>query len=109
MQFSLGLENNIFKLRQKLVQEEWESDGYKTFSIQDPKPRTIHKASVRDRILYHAVYRILYPIFDCTFIHDSYSSRKDKGTHAGIKRLNIWVRKLSRNYTYPTYALKCDI
>ncbi|MFH1473230.1 MAG: reverse transcriptase/maturase family protein [bacterium] len=107
--FSLNLENNIFALRKKLILGRWMSDGYTVFSIQDPKPRKIHKATVQDRILYHAVYRVLYSLFDSTFIHDSYSSRKGKGTHAGIERLNIWVRKLSRNYTHPIYALKCDI
>jgi len=107
--FSLNLENNIFKLRDELVSGNWVCGGYKKFSIKDPKPRTIHKATVRDRVLYQAIYRILYPIFDKTFIFDSYSSRVGKGTHAGIKRLNAPLRKLSRNYTKPVYALKCDI
>jgi len=92
-----------------LISRNWICGGYKEFSIRDPKPRTIHKATVRDRVMYQAVYRVLYPIFDSTFIFDSYSSRKDKGTHAGIKRLNMFLRKLSRNYSLPVYALKCDI
>jgi retron-type reverse transcriptase len=87
----------------------WVSDGYRKFYIKDPKPRTIHKASVRDRVLYQAIYRILYPIFDKTFIFDSYSSRDGKSTHIAIKRLSTWIRKLSKNYTKPTFALKCDI
>jgi len=107
--FSLNLENNIFKLRDELVAGSWVCGGYKKFSIKDPKPRTIHKATVGDRVLYQAIYRILYPIFDKTFIFDSYSSRVGKGTHAGIKRLNASLQKLSRNYTKPVYALKCDI
>jgi len=96
-------------LNDELISRNWICGGYKEFSIRDPKPRTIHKATVRDRVMYQAVYRVLYPIFDSTFIFDSYSSRKDKGTHAGIKRLNMFLRKLSRNYSLPVYALKCDI
>ncbi len=107
--FSLNLEDNIFKLREELVSQNWKCSGYKNFSIKDPKPRSIHKAVVRDRVLYQAVYRVLYPIFDRTFIFDSYSSRNGKGTHAGISRLNVFLRKLSHNYTRPVYALKCDI
>lgn len=107
--FLLNLENNIFQLREELLNGKWICGGYKKFVVKDPKLRTIHKATVRDRILYQAVYQILYPIFDKTFIFDSYSSRVGKGTHAGIKRLNICLRKLSRNYTKPVYALKCDI
>lgn len=107
--FSLNLENNIFNLRDELIAKNWTCDGYKKFSINDPKPRIIHKATVRDRVLYQAVYRILYPLFDNTFIFDSYSSRNGKGTHAGIKRLNMFLRKLSGNYIKPVYVLKCDI
>ena len=109
MEFSLNLENNIFALQKELTSKSWICDGYKSFYINDPKPRAIHKATVRDRVLYQAVYRVLYPIFDKTFIFDSYSSRTGKGTHAGIKRLNIFLRKLSQNYKKPIYALKCDI
>lgn len=109
IEFSLNLENNIFKLREELLGGVWVCGGYKKFSIKDPKPRTIHKATIRDRVLYQAVYQVLYSIFDKTFIFDSYSSRKGKGTHAGIKRLDVFLRKLSRNYTQPVYALKCDI
>lgn len=109
IEFSLNLENNIFALRDELLAQAWKCGGYIKFLINDPKPRIIHKATVRDRVLYQAIYRVLYPIFDKTFIFDCYSSRNDKGTHAGIKRLNVFLRKSSINYTQTTYALKCDI
>src|SRR3989338_7315779 len=109
IEFALNLEDNIFALRYELILGKWICGGYVKFSIKDPKPRIIHKATVRDRVLYQAVYRVLYPIFDKTFIHDVYSSRKEKGTHAGIKRLNVFLRKLSSNYNKPVYALRCDI
>ena len=108
-EFSLNLENNIFELRDKLVSHDWQCGGYEEFSINDPKPRKIHKALVIDRVLYQAVYQVLYSIFDQGFIFDSYSSRKGKGVHAAIKRLEIFLIKISRNYTKPVYALKCDI
>jgi len=50
----------------------YQHGGYKAFNISDPKPRNIHKASVRDRVLHHAIYRQLYPFFDWTFIADSF-------------------------------------
>lgn len=96
-------------MRDELLTGDWVCGGYKKFFVKDPKLRTIHKAPIKDRILYQAVYQVLYPIFDRTFISDSYSSREGKGTHAGVKRLNVILRKLSRNYTKPVYALKCDI
>ena len=107
--FELSLEDNIFRLHEELSLGTWKPDPYIVFQVQDPKLRTIHKASVRDRVLYQAIYRSLYQVFDKSFIHDVYSSRDVKGTHAGVERLDKFVRKVSKNFTQPTYVLKCDI
>ncbi len=64
---------------------------------------------MRDRVLFQGVYQQLYQIFDRGFIHDSYASREGKGTHAGVKRFEIFAKKVSANYTKPALVLKCDI
>jgi len=64
---------------------------------------------VRDRVLHHAIFRILCPIFDKTFIFDSYSCRDEKGTLKAVLRLEQFCRKASRNNHKIIYALKCDI
>ncbi len=69
----------------------------------------MHKAKVRDRIIHHAIYRVLYPIFDPSFIYNSYSCRIDKGTHRAVERLNTFIRKTSKNYSGSCFILKCDI
>ncbi len=87
----------------------WTNEPYVPRRITDPKPRLIHVASVRDRVLFQAVYHYLYQIFDSSFIHDSYASRENKGTHAGVYRLEKFARKVSANDTKPAFVLKCDI
>lgn len=82
---------------------------YQEFKINDPKPRVIHKASARDRILHRAVYRILYPYFDRKFICDSYSCRNGKGTHKALHQFEQFARKVSKNNTKQCWVLKCDI
>ena len=82
--FSLKLINNILPLNNELVKQVYKHGGYEAFKINDPKPRDIHKASVRDRLLHHALYRILYPFFNRKFIADSFSCRIGKGTHKAI-------------------------
>lgn len=109
LKFELTLEDNLFQLHEKLVAGIWKPDPYIAFRINDPKPRIIHKASVRDRVLFQAVYRKLYPVFDSTFIFDSYSSRLGGGTHRAVKRLAFFARKLTGNYRNIGLALKCDI
>jgi retron-type reverse transcriptase len=107
--FLLNLESNIFRLHQELASGRWVADPYIAFYVRDPKLRHIHKASVRDRVLYQAVYRILYRVFDPHFISDSYSCRDSKGLHKGFKRLEFFIRKSTRNYRRTSYALKCDV
>ncbi|MFA6405009.1 MAG: reverse transcriptase domain-containing protein [Candidatus Paceibacterota bacterium] len=109
VEFELRLEENLFKLHEDLESGSWQPDPYRISFIQDPKPRKIHEPSVRDRVLYQAIYSKLNIIFDESFIHDSYASRKWKGTHKGIKRFEIFARKITANYTKVAYVLKCDI
>src|SRR3989344_2406155 len=108
-EFEFNLEDNLFQLHQELKDKIYRHSPYTAFYITDPKLRHIHKACVRDRILHHAVFRILYPIFDRQFIFDSYSCRLGKGTHRAITRLKSFCQKLSQNNSRNIFALKCDI
>ncbi len=108
-QFEINLESNLFELHNLLSAGKWKPHPYKEFSVYDPKLRKIHRASVRDRILYQAVYRILYQIFDSGFIFHSYSSRNSKGIYAGINSFEKYINKISKNHTRVCHVLKCDI
>jgi RNA-directed DNA polymerase len=108
-EFSKNLMENIFDLHKDLFDKSYKHGGYKAFNISDPKPRNIHKASIRDRLLHHAVYRILYPFFDKTFFSESYSCRLGKGTHKAINKFRSFVYKESQNDYKTLWILKCDI
>ncbi|MEK7464631.1 MAG: reverse transcriptase domain-containing protein [Patescibacteria group bacterium] len=108
-EFSLHLMDNILLLYEDLRNKTYKHSPYKAFNISDPKPRNIHKAIVRDRLLHHAIYRILYPFFDKTFISDSFSCRIRKGTHKAINRFRSFGYKTSKNNTKTCWVLKCDI
>lgn len=108
-EFSIRFMDNILILHGELKNKTYRHGPYHAFKINDPKPRDIHKATVRDRIVHHAIYRILYPYFDKKFIYDSYSCRIDKGTHRAMNRFQVFGRKVSRNNTQTAWALKGDI
>ncbi len=101
--------DNIISLHYELASGNYRHGGYHAFNISDPKPRSIHKALVRDRLLHHAIYRILYPFFDKKFIADSYSCRNNKGTHKALERFNRFARKVSSNNSRTCWILKGDI
>ncbi|MFH1088976.1 MAG: reverse transcriptase/maturase family protein [Candidatus Uhrbacteria bacterium] len=107
--FELALMDNILSLHADLASGQYQHGGYESFFINDPKRRHIHKASVRDRLLHHAVYRLLYPFFDRTFIADSYSCREEKGTHKAINRFRSFANKVGKNNTRTCWVLKGDI
>jgi retron-type reverse transcriptase len=108
-EFQLHLMDNILYLHIDLKNKTYTHGGYYNFNISDPKPRSIHKASVRDRLLHHAIYRILYPFFEKKFIPDFFSCRTNKGTHKAINRFRDFFRKVSKNNTKTCWVLKCDI
>lgn len=99
----------IFSLHNDLKNNTCKHSRYEAFKINDPKPRDIHKASVRDRLLHHAIFRILYLYFDKRFITHSYSSRKNKGTHKALIAFKVMCNKVSKNNTKTVWVLKCDI
>ncbi|MFZ3077884.1 MAG: reverse transcriptase/maturase family protein [Candidatus Aenigmatarchaeota archaeon] len=104
LDFSYNLEPNLLQLKRELESQEYRHGGYKIFFVEDSKKRTIKAAPFRDRVVHHALCNVIEPIFEKTFIHDSYACRKGKGTHAGVRRLAKFVR--SRRFGY---YMKCDI
>ena len=109
MEFEVNLMENLIELHSRLANFRYRHESYQAFTISDPKTRKIHKATVIDRVLHRAVYRKLYPIFDPTFIIDSFSCRKGKGTHKALDRFRAVAWAVSHNHRRTIWVLKCDI
>lgn len=106
--FERNLEDNLFILHEDLIQKRYRHSPYSSFYIQDPKVRLIHKSTVRDRIVHHAVFKTLNAIFEPTFIFDSYSCREGKGAHRAVQRLKFFADRIYRMHQ-KCFVLKCDI
>ena len=118
IEFEKELETNLLKLYLELINETYEPLPLKKFIIRDPKTRTIHKSEFKDRIVHHLLVMLLEPIFDKTFIYDSYANRIGKGNLKAIQRFDSFVRKVSKNgkqngwfnaNQIKGYCLKADI
>jgi len=59
--------------------------------------------------VHHALCNVIEPLFDKTFIYDSYANRLGKGTLKAIERFDQFKRKASKNNTKTCYVLKADI
>lgn len=107
--FEKDLHKNLVELRDEIYERRYKPQPSVCFIITDPKKREIFAANFRDRIVHHLYYNYTYDLFNRTFIEDSYSCRKGKGTHYGMGRLEKHIRQESENYSKKTYVLKMDI
>ncbi len=108
-EFERDLMTNLIALHRELAAKKYSHSAYQHFKIADPKPRDIHKASVRDRLLHHALHRKLSVFFRKTFISDSNSCQVGKGTHCALRRFRKFIGIVSENNTRTVWVLKCDI
>lgn len=100
--FLFHLEPELLTLQRELNSQTYTPGPYRFFFVSDPKKRRIAVAPFRDRVVHHAVVNILGPIYERSFIHDSYATRPGKGTHAAILRAQAFTRR------WP-WHLKADI
>jgi len=109
IEFEKDLENNLLKLLNELKNLTYKPSPLKNFMIRDPKLRKISKSEFKDRIVHHALYNIIEPIFDKIFIYDSYANKKNKGNSTALSRLQEFIRKVTKNNNKKAYYLKADI
>ena len=107
--FEAHLERNLESLCDALWERTYKPLPSDCFIVTDPKRREVFAAHFRDRIVHHLYFNYTHEMFERTFIEDSYSCIKGRGTHYGINRLRQHILKESRNYTRPCYVLKMDI
>lgn len=100
--FYAGLESHVVDLHTELSTDVYRPGAYHYFRIHEPKERIVAAAPFRDRVVHHAVVRVIQPLFERRFIEDSFACRPGKGTHAAMRR----AAQFSQRFRY---ALKCDV
>ena len=95
--FEFNPEENLLQLKRELETSVYEPQPLKQFTIRDPKTRVISASHFRDRVVHHALCSIIQPIFERTFIDDSYANRIGKGTAKALKRFDSFKRSVSGN------------
>ena len=100
--FEYRLEDNLLQLQRELQERTYQPGQYHSFYIHDPKKRLISAAPFRDRVVHHALCNLIEPVFERSFIFDSYANRIGKGTHKALDRATQYARRFH-------YVLTCDI
>ena len=71
IEFEKNIRKNLLELRSLLISQTYSPKPLKTFILRDPKTRKISKSDFTDRIVHHALVRVIEPIFDKTFFAPS--------------------------------------
>ena len=100
--FMARLEPELLRLERELREGSWRPGRYIEIEVRDPKPRLVSAAPFRDRVVHHALYAVIAPIFEAGFTDDSFANRVGYGTHRAIAR---YERYRDRHQ----HVLRCDI
>jgi len=108
LRFSGRLEENLIDIHNHLTWKTYQPGRYRYFEIHEPKQRLIAALPFRDRVVHHALCNIIEPIFERSFIHDSYACRVGKGSVAGVRRTTRFLRAARQKWGR-IYCLKLDV
>jgi len=105
--FALHAETEVARLARELAAGGWRPRPYQLLRITDPKRRLVAAAPVRDRVVHHAVHRVVAPLLNRRFIHHSYACLEGRGVQRallaaqGSMRRHRWRMHLDiRRYFY---------
>lgn len=108
LRHDLHAEKILWRLRRQLRDGSYRHGKYRSFKVYDPKQRDVAAAPFSDRIVHHAIVRVIEPLFERGFIYDSYACRRGKGTHKAVLRLQHFLRSATDKYG-EFYILRADI
>lgn len=91
--FAIQEEVLVDRLGRALAHQRWRPGRYRLIVIREPKVRLIAAAPFRDRIVHHAIHRVLAPELTRRFIHDNYACLPGRGTHRAVLRFQHGLRR----------------
>lgn len=78
--FEARSDENLSALCDELYTRSYRASPSTCFLVKDPKLREVFAAQFRDRIVHHLYYNYTHQMLERTFIADSYSCIKGRGT-----------------------------
>lgn len=100
--FELEADRHVFGLHRALSAGRYRTGGYRLIAIREPKRRLIAAASVQDRVVHHAVHRVLAPLLDRGLVDSTYACLPGRGSHRAVLAFLAALRR-------HRYALLLDV
>ena len=108
--YSMDGLRNTMKLRDDIINGDYELSSYQKFMIHEPKEREIVATRIRDRQFQRSLCdNVLTPEVTRTFIYDNGACLKGKGVDFALNRLNTHLHQYYRKHGADGWVLRCDI
>lgn len=98
----------LAKLRSDIEQKVYAPGKPREFWVHEPKPRPISADPFRDRVVQHALCRVIAPIFEAGMMPQSFACRKGRGMHGGAIHTQALMRRMQNATGKRIYCLKTD-
>jgi RNA-directed DNA polymerase len=108
-EFEKNTMENLLELQKQLKDQTYAPKPLQTFTLRDPKTRKISKSAFIDRIVHHAIVRVIEQDFEKSFIYDSCANRIGKGNLFALRRFDLFKRRVTNNLRSGAFCLKADI
>lgn len=83
--FEIDAARSVLHTANELAAEAWQPRGYRVLRITDPKRRIVAAAPVRDRVVHHAIHRVLAAQWNRGFSAQSFACLPARGSHAALR------------------------
>ncbi len=94
--FDVDADRHLLTLRRELLAGAYRPGPFRLAFLREPKKRLIAAAPVRDRVVHHAVHRVLAPTLDRGLIDHTYACLEGRGSH----RAQLKFLRALRQYRY---------
>ena len=93
LQFKQHLAANLRSLSEAIRNGTYRPSPPNVFFVNEPKRREISALPFADRVVQHALCNVIEPIFDRTFLPNSYACRRGRGTHVAAIEAQAILRR----------------
>jgi len=91
--FEIDAAAHVHTIHEELRSGRYRPGAYRTWLIHDPKTRRISAAPVGDRVVHHAIHRVLAPSLDRHLVDHRYACVTRRGSHRAVLRFQRALRQ----------------
>jgi RNA-directed DNA polymerase len=92
-EFFMVVDAELHAINVGLARGSWRFSPYSSFQVRDTKARTIHAPAFRDRVIHHAIIRVVGPVLERGALDHSFACRAGRGQHAALRVARQWTRR----------------